>query len=877
MSSLTRTSLGPYEILSLLGAGGMGEVYRARDPRLGREVAVKVLPSSFSADARRLHRFEQEARAAGMLNHPNVLAIYDVGTHEGSPYLVSELLEGETLRARLGAGALPLSKVFDYAVQIAMGLAAAHEKGIVHRDLKPENLFLTRDGRVKILDFGLAKLTRPEMEDRTDAPTLPRDTDPGVVMGTVGYMSPEQVRGQEADARSDIFAVGAIVYEMLTGRRAFQRDTAVGTMNAILSEDPPEAADSSPGLTRLVRRCLEKRPEERFQSARDLGFALEALSGSSGASVAQPAIAGRRIRERHAWVLAGGFFVTALALGIALFREPESDPRTYRFSVPPPEGATLGATQEEGFALSPDGRHLVFAATNASGTSVLFLRPLDSLEARALLGTEGAAHPFWSPDGRFVGFIALGKLKKIDTTGGPPQTLCDAGEDRGGTWNRDGVILFAPISGGPLYRVSAAGGMATQLTTLDPSRQENAHRWPVFLPDGRRFLYVVRSGNPDYTGIYVRSLDSDDSRRLVGAYSSVAYVPPNLLYVRGETLMAQPFDASRLELAGEPFPVVEQVGSFAAHGKGYFSLSENGVLAYRTYRSDYELPVWFDRESKRVGTLGPPQDYGQPTLSPDEQRLAINRIDPETGSPDLWLIDLSHGTTSRFTSDPAGDYWPVWSPDGSRIAFSSNRLVGGGTDIYQKMSSGDGVEELLLRPGATVFPTDWSTDGRFILYQAIDHRTNYDLWALPLEGERKPIALVQTAFSETFGRLSPDGRWLAYTSDESGRLEVYVRPFLRPGGAQLISTGGGMQPVWRRTDGKELFYLSPERRVMSVSVQSDPSTFRASVPRALFDEPVAGDSYAVSRDGERFLINTVLPEASSPIQIVVNWTPEKKH
>ena len=853
----------------------MGEVYRARDSRLGREVAVKILPSSFSADAKRLHRFEQEARAAGMLNHPNVLAIYDVGTHEGSPYLVSELLEGETLRARLGAGALPLSKVFDYAVQISMGLAAAHEKGIVHRDLKPENLFLTRDGRVKILDFGLAKLARPERDDRTDAPTLPRDTDPGVVMGTVGYMSPEQVRGQDADARSDLFAVGAIVYEMLTGRRAFQRDTAVGTMNAILSEDPPEAADSSPGLTRLVRRCLEKRPEERFQSARDLGFALEALSGSSGASVALPTVGGRRARERYAWAVAGVFSIAALALAIVHFREPGPDARIYRFSVLPPEGAILGANQEESFALSPDGRHLVFAATEA-GKSGLFLRPLDSLEARPLPGTEGAAHPFWSPDSRFVGFIALGKLKKIDTTGGPPQTLCDAGENRGGTWNRDGMILFAPISGGPLYRVSAAGGIATQLTTLDPSRRENAHRWPVFLPDGRRFLYVVRSGNPDYTGIYLRSLDSDDSRRLVGAYSSVAYVPPNLLYVRGETLMAQPFDASRLELVGEPFPVVEQVGSFAVHGKGYFSLSENGVLAYRTYRSDYELPVWFDREGKRVGTLGPPEDYGLPALSPDEQRLAIDRIDRDTGAPDIWVIDLSLGTTSRFTSDPAGDYWPVWSPDGSRIAFSSNRLVGGGTDIYQKMLSGDVVEELLLRPGATVFPTDWSTDGRFILYQALDTRTNYDLWALPIEGERKPITLVQTAFSETQGRLSPDGRWLAYTSDESGRQEVYVRPFLRPGGAQLISTGGGMQPIWRKTDGKELFYLSPERRVMSASVQSDPSTFRASVPRVLFDEPVASDSYAVSRDGERFLINTVLPEASSPIQIVVNWAPERK-
>jgi Tol biopolymer transport system component len=876
MPSLTRTSLGPYEILSLLGAGGMGEVYRARDPRLGREVAVKVLPSSFSADARRLSRFEQEARAAGMLNHPNVLAIYDVGTHEGSPYLVSELLEGETLRVRLGAGALPLSKVFDYAVQIAMGLAAAHEKGIVHRDLKPENLFLTRDGRVKILDFGLAKLTRPEMEHRTDAPTVPRDTDPGVVMGTVGYMSPEQVRGQDADARSDIFAVGAIVYEMLARQRAFQRDTAVGTMNAILSEDPPEAADSSPGLTRLVRRCLEKRPEERFQSARDLGFALEALSGSSGASAALPVIGGQRMRERYAWMLAGAFLIAALVLGVAHLRKPDPDARTYRFSVLPPEGVTLGAN-EEGFALSPDGRYLVFAATDDTGKSNLFLRRLDSLEARALPGTEGTSYPFWSPDTRFVGFFAMGKLKKIDIAGGPPQTMCEGAGNRGGSWNRNGVILFAPDYNGPLYRVSATGGEATPFTTLDPSRQEYAHRWPHFLPDGKHFLYVALSANPEQTGIYVSSLESNESRRLTGAYSSVAYISRYLLYVRGKTLLAHPFDSARLKLTGEAFPVVEEVGSFVGIGKAHFSVSDSGVLAYHAHTSMDSLPVWFDRAGKRLGGLGPSGEYELGNLSPDDERLAFNRADPQFGMPDIWLTDFSHGTTSRFTSHAAHDFSPVWSPDGSRLVFTSSRLAGGGNNLFLKASNGTGEEELLLRTGATNVATDWSADGRFILYQAMLPRTNYDLWALPLEGDRKPIALVQTAASEADGRLSPDGRWLLYTSDESGRPEVYVRPFPRPGGSQLISTSGGRQPRWRRTDGKELFYLSLERRVMSVSVQSDPSTFRGSVPRALFDEPVSEGSYDVSRDGQRFLINTAVPEASAPIQIVVNWRPEERH
>jgi Tol biopolymer transport system component len=863
-------SLGPYEILDLLGAGGMGQVYRARDPRLGRVVAVKILPSSFSADAKRLRRFEQEARAAGMLNHPNVLAIYDVGTHEGSPYLVSELLEGETLRARLEAGPIPLSKVFDYAVQIAMGLAAAHEKSIVHRDLKPENLFLTRDGRVKILDFGLAKLTSPEKESRTDAPTVARDTDPGVVMGTVGYMSPEQVRGEDADPRSDLFAVGAIVYEMLTGRRAFHRDTKVATMNAILSEDPPESSNANPALARLVRRCLEKRPEERFQSARDLAFALEALSGSSGASVVQPALT-RRIRERYAWLLAGALGIGVLALGIAHLRGPEPDRRTYRLSVVLPEGALFDS--EGGFALSPDGRHLVFAAGDASGKRLLYLRPLDSLEARGLPGTDGASFPFWSPDSRFVGFFAMGKLKKIDITGGPPQALCDSSSIVGGTWNQNGVILFAQDYNGPLYRVLDSGGKAAPVTTLDPSRQESGHRWPQFLPDGNHFLHLSQSASPDHTGIYVRSLDSNESRRLVDVFSSPAYFAPYLLYVRGETLLAHRLDFVRLELTGEPFPVVEGVGSTLS--KAHFSVSESGVLAYHAHTTEDGLPVWFDRQGNRLGAIGPPAGYAGLTLSPDEQRVAIDRTVSPT-APDIWLIELSQGTASRFTSNSAYDFTPVWSPDGTRIVFASNRTAGGGTDLFQKESSGAGEEELLLRTGATNDPTDWSADGKFILYVARQPGTSSDLWALPLEEDRTPIVLLQTPFLEEGARLSPDGRWLAYTSNESGRQEVYVRPFLRPGGGRLISTGGGWQPRWRRADGKELFYLSPERRIMAVSVQSDSSRFEASTPRELFDEPVSDGTYDISRDGQRFLINTILPEASSPIQIVVNWKPEPK-
>ena len=529
---------------------------------------------------------------------------------------------------------------------------------------------------------------------------------------------------------------------------------------------------------------------------------------------------------------------------------------------------------EGGFALSPDGRHLAFAAGDGAGKTLLYLRPLDSLEARALSGTDSASNPFWSPDSRFVGFFATGKLKKIDITGGPPQILCDASVNLGATWNRNGIILFTPDWNGPLYQVSDAGGTAAPITTLDPSRQENGHRSPRFLPDGKHYLHLSWSANPGDTGIYVRSLDSDESRLLVEAFSSPAYSAPYLLYVRGETLLAHPFDPMRLELSGEPFPVVEKVGSTLS--KAHFSVSESGVLAYHAHSTQGGLAVWFDREGNRLGAIGPPASYTNLTLSPDDQRLAI---DPAVSpfAPDIWLMNLSQGTTSRFTSNSAYDFFPVWSPDGTRIVFASNRSAGGGSDLFLRESSGAGAEELLLRTGDSIYATDWSADGRFILYQASSARTNYDLLALPLEGDRNPIVLVQTAFSEEGARLSPDGRWLAYTSDESGRPEVYVRPFLRPGGSQVISTSGGWQPRWRRGNGKELYYLSPERRVMVVSVQSDPTTFRGSAPRVLFDERVSDGSYDVSRDGQRFLINTVLPEASSPIQIVVNWRPEERH
>src|SRR5437660_1772272 len=585
------TKLGRYEIRSKIGEGGMGEVYRARDEKLNRDVAIKVLPASLSQDEDRLRRFEQEAQAAGVLNHPNILAVYDVGMHDGSPYIVSELLEGETLRERLGGTAQPQRKAIDYAIQISHGLAAAHEKGIVHRDLKPENIFITKDGRVKILDFGIAKLIQADSgQQQTDIPTRRVDTGPGVVIGTVGYMSPEQVRGQAVDHRSDIFSFGAILYEMLSGRRAFHRESTADTISAILKEDPQDLSDTnqniSPGLERLMNHCLEKNPEARFHSARDLGFALEALSGSSTVSgqtlTALTALSARSRITRHLpWVVAGVLFIALLAalpFAISSLRRAPVDMRVTRVSVLPPEKSTVGT-----LTVSPDGRRLAFIATDATGKRLLWVRPLDSLVAQPLAGTDDAIYPFWSPDNRFIGFFAGGRLKKVEVTGGPPSTLCNATGGRGGAWNRDDVIIFTPDSTSGLFRVSASGGEPSPLTTLDSSRQENSHRFPQFLPDGRHFLYFARSAQPENNAIYVSSLDQRQAKRIISTGTNVAYAPPGyLLFPREGTLMAQAFDAASLALTGAPFRVAEQVGNLRSNNEAYFSVSETGVLVYQS-------------------------------------------------------------------------------------------------------------------------------------------------------------------------------------------------------------------------------------------------------------------------------------------------------
>lgn len=884
------TTVSHYRIISKLGEGGMGEVYRARDSRLQRDVAIKVLPSSVSDDPQRLNRFKREACTAGQLNHPNILVVYDIDSHNGTSFIVSELLEGETLRERINSSALHVSTSIDYAIQIARGLAAAHNKGITHRDLKPDNIFITRDDTTKILDFGLAKIKGPINPDdvSTDAPTQPFYTRPGVILGTVGYMSPEQVDSRPADHRSDIFSFGAVLYEMLTGQRAFKGESAIDTMNAIRKETPPDlwqtVANPPPGLERVVTRCLEKRPERRFQSASDLAFALETLSTPSNSTTrpeAPSALGPFKNRERLAWIVAALFslaFLTVLA--IFFMRPAPADSSAIHFAVAPPEKAAFTYNPETNtFSISPDGRHLAFTAIS-EGRIQLWIRPLDTITAQPLSGTDGASSPFWSPDSRFIAFSAAGKLKRIEASaGGPPQILCDIpGRSISGTWNRHGVILFSVLgSDYGIYRVADKGGAPKLVVkhvrgpTNDRERMEP--NWPQFLPDGRRFLYRAWGlGEPH---IYVRSLDSDEDERVLLSVSSLAiYSPPGyLLHVQDGTLLAHPFDAESATLTGHPVPLVEQVRYMIPTGHASFWVSENGTLAYQSAAHVSQL-VWFDRSGQEMGEVGEHGGYGGLRLSPDGQRVVVSMSNPHSGAGthDLWIYDLTRNTPTRFTTTIESDdteWWPIWSPDGQRIVFATD--VGGPPHLYQK-GLGDtsgGVE--LLRVGGVQIANDWSPDGRFIIYEQSSSSNRMDLWVLPLFGERQPYPFLQTQSNETQAQFSPDGRWIAYVSDESGSPEVYVQSFENPAEKWRISTDGGARPRWR-SDGSELFYISADNKLMVALVRIGAS-FRADAPSILFR--VGSEKwidYDVTADGRRFLSNIAAVTPNSlPIAVVVNW------
>jgi Tol biopolymer transport system component len=891
MPLVSGTKLGPYEIQSPLGAGGMGEVYRARDTRLERSVAIKVLPAVLSSDAERKQRFEREARTISSLNHPNICALYDVGSQDGLEYLVLEYVEGETLEKRLEKGPLPTELLLRHALEIADALEKAHRNGVIHRDLKPANIMLTKSG-AKLLDFGLAKWSAAGASQEETLKTLTaaatKLTEQGTIVGTFRYMAPEQLEGKEADARTDIFALGEVLYEMVTARAAFAGKTKASLIAAILSAEPALISTlqpmTPPALERLVRGCLEKDPDERWQTAHDVKLQLRAIAeGGSQSGLPPPVSARRKIRERLGWAAAAVAALLAAVFALGYFQRAPSEARAIRAYIKPMANSSFvfAGSGAGGFALSPDGRHLAYVATTPEGKVLLWVRPLDSLQPQPLAGTEGAAFPFWSPDSRFVGFFAGGKLKKIEASGGPPLTLCDAATGRGGTWNREGAILFTPSVGSPVHRISAAGGAATPVTALDASKNEASHRWPYFLPDGRHFLYVAGSAftprESPTNSILVGSLDSKESKLLLHTHANAIYTSEHILFVRQNTLMAQPFDAKRLELTGEAFPIADPVQEDEGRFLGVFSASENGVLTYVEGASgpDRQL-VWVDRSGKKLGEVPGADAYDDPQISPDGKRLSFTL---ETSLYDIWVYDIARGVKTRLTfgsSSSQANQGGLWSPDGRQIAYSCTRPAKFG--ICLRPSDGSGKEEV-IHPGNEQprYPTDWSPDGKVLTYYESGLGTR-EIWMLPLTGERKPYPFLQSQFSQLGALFSPDGKWVAYFSIESGRPEIYVVPFPGPGGKWQVSTGGGTWPRWRR-DGKEIFYLSPDNKVMAAEVKPSGSSFEIGTVRALFETRpyrAGGAPFDVTADGQRFIVLYAAEQPTAAITLVVNWTSEAK-
>jgi Tol biopolymer transport system component len=869
MTIAAGSKLGHFEVLSPLGAGGMGEVWKARDTRLERTVAIKVLPQHFPASPEVRQRFEREAKTISQLSHPHICALYDVGREGETEYLVMEYLEGETLSERLAKGALPLERTLRVGVEIADALDKAHRQGIVHRDLKPSNVMLTKSG-VKLLDFGLAKAIAPA--SGLPLTSLPTEASPvtqaGTILGTFQYMAPEQLEGKEADARTDIFAFGATLYEMATGRKAFSGSTQASLISAIMKEEPEPISVaepmSPPALDRVVKTCLAKDPEDRWQSAADAAKELRWAVEGAPAVVVEPSA---RRRERVAWIACGAAVLAAVGLAIFHFRQQPPRPQPVRFSILPPENAKFRVGVEfHNLAVSPDGSRVAFVAVR-EGQDTIWMRPLDAQSPLSLPATEGASSPFWSPDGAFLGFFADGKLKKISLAGGPAQTICDASGKNAGAWGRTGTILFTQIFSPKdgLYAVPASGGAARSL-----SAAYDWISWPYFLPDGRRFLCLGWSPKEQAGFLLAGDVDSPEVHRVAPLQSRVELSRNGeLFYVREGNLVARAFDTTKLRFTDDAVPVAEKIPYFSPSRWAPFTVSKTGVLAYQAWGAAPRLR-WVDRKGQTVGTVGPPGLYQSLRLSPDGRKAAIEKKDPATGTSDLWIDELSREVMTRFTSEPVLESCPVWSPDGSEIAFISHGMAP--AVIRRKRLADSGGGEVLVPAKGFPIPSDWSRDGRVLAYQKLDEKTGWDIWLQPVSGSAKAFPFRQTQFNEGRTSFSPDGRWVVFLSDESGRAEVYAAPFPESGPKWQVSTAGASQeePLRWRGDGKELFYVAADGQLMAVPVKLGPGSFESGAPVPLFRlDSEVWSGYDVAADGQRFLISSLQAD-SLPITVVLN-------
>jgi Tol biopolymer transport system component len=881
MALAPATRLGPYEILSLLGVGGMGEVYRARDMRLERTVAIKIL-SQLSSDPGRRQRFEREAKAISGLNHPNICVLHDIGHQDGIDYLVMECVEGETLAKRLEKGPLPLEQVLKYGAQIADALDKAHRAGIVHRDLKPGNIMLTPTG-VKLLDFGLAKTSSlVDMAAMTVTKAEPPITEQGTIVGTFQYMSPEQVEGRELDGRSDIFSLGAVLYEMVTGQRAFEGKSRLSIASAILEKEPTPITTLKPlapaALDHAIRSCLAKDPDARWQTARDLSHELKWISeaGSQAGTPAVPDRTSRAVRERIAWATAA--VLVCVALGLAFHKRAVPAGTAVRSTILLPPGrqytASLHAAADA--AISPDGKQLVSPVMDSEGNVSLWLRGLSEAgEGKILPGTENGGLPFWSPDGRSIAFFALGKLKRIDVGTNLVQFLCNVPRPGGGTWSADGIILYAPYRSG-LNQIPASGGTPKQVTELN---KEQSHRWPTFLADGRHFLFYVEK-EPELSGIYAGSLDSKEYHLVVRAIVGPAFeTKGTIVYIRDGVVVAQPFDERKLAVSGEPVALPDHVGVNLIEGSAWFSVSAEGKMIYFPAPPGGLVALsWSDRDGRRGETVDT-GDISGLALSPDGTRAAASIYNPDQPNTDLWNYDLSRGSKTRLTSGPETKQSPVWQPDGQFVLFTSG-LPGGGSHIYRTRSDGSGrVETVLNSDGATEFPESFCRDGRYLAYDQISKGSAPSIWILPFRGDRKPFALVQNQFVNIRPVFSPDCKWIAYTSNATGRFEIYLTHFPDPTRIYQVSTQGGEIPRWQ-PDGKELFYYSQSHSsIMAVNVDERVDETSLGTPRTLLHLgiPIRSFAFDVTPDGRRFLVLTSnQPPGPVPLTLVTNWEAELK-